>query len=225
MKANAMLLLLASTFAIGASAQDFPQTDEDGQTIYYKIISAYPEYATRGLCLQDNTQSKTGYPYVLLEEDATQTRQEWVLLTASVADCTYHLRCHASYRYVSTSGTWMDGFYVHTYSTRKVGTDALTVRPIGTGNQVTISFEDSDGERRLAATDMSRELPTVSGSLADTPWAWYIVPVSELTGINVPSAFYQEAVTPKVFDILGRRVEGDLLHPGIYIVNGRKVVR
>ena len=70
MKAKIMLLLLASASQTGALAQDYPQTDETGQTVYYKIMSACPEYAAANLCVQDNTQNKTDYPYVLLEHEA-----------------------------------------------------------------------------------------------------------------------------------------------------------
>ena len=223
-----MLWMLACMAPHPIAAQDYPQTDENGQTVYYKIMSAYPEYAARTLCLQDDSQNKTGFPYVLQEHDADQRGQEWTLVAASVVDKTFHLRNRRSYRYISTEGSWMDGLFTHTYATKKISTDALTIRSIGT-DQVTISFQADDDERRFAAADVSQSLPETGNSLEDTPWAWRIVPVSSLTGIESPLS-----VSPKgedeVYDLSGRKLSddarrGSIMPHGVYIVNGKKIIR
>lgn len=228
MKAKIMLLLLASASQTGALAQDYPQTDETGQTVYYKIMSACPEYAAANLCIQDNTQNKTDYPYVLLEHDAEQRRQEWTLLEANAAENTYHLRNRMSFRYVSTEGSWVDDTYVHTYATRKVESDALTLRPIG-NNQVTISYKENGDERLLAARKVGSLLPARGASLVDSPWAWRIVPTSDLTGIEELTTENAEKGTA-VYDLSGRKLsdsmqEGKRLPHGVYIVNGKKIIK
>lgn len=223
-----MLWMLACMAPQHIVAQDYPQTDENGQTVYYKIMSAYPEYADRQLCLQDDSQNKTGFPYVLQEHDADQRGQEWTLMAASVVDKTFHLRNRRSYRYISTEGSWMDGFFTHTYSTKKISTDALTIRSIGT-DQVTISFQADDGERRFAAADVSQGLPETGNSLANTPWAWRIVPVSTLTGIEEVATETAEGATA-VYDLSGRKLSdgargSGIMPHGVYIVNGKKIIR
>ena len=222
MKAKTMLLLLVALTTTRALAQDYPQVDEAGQTIYYKIISACPEYEAQRLCIQDDSQSRTDYPYVLLEHDAEQRRQEWTLLAASTADRTYHLRNRMSYRYVSTAGTWVNDVYVHSYAILKAESDALTLTPISDG-QVTISYNVNGEERLLAARKVGAPLPAQGSSLVDSPWAWRIVPTTDLTGIQTVQI--SESTVHRIYDLQGRRMESATLPRGVYIVDGKKRIK
>ncbi len=226
-KAKTMLLLLAALTATDSSAQDYPQTDEDGRTIYYKVMSACPEYAATRLCVQDKSQSRTGYTYVLMKHDAQEQRQEWMLIAVSAADHTYNLRNRVSYRYVSTAGSWVDDIYVPTYAVRKVDSDALTLTPIS-DDQVTISYRENGDERLLAARKVGMPLPPKGDSLVDSPWAWRIVRTSEVTGIEEAHAGCQEG-HPAVFDLTGRRISDRTLRSrtlphGVYVVVGKKII-
>ncbi len=222
MKAKTMLLLLVALTTTRALAQDYPQVDEAGQTIYYKIISACPEYEAQRLCIQDDSQSKTDYPYVLLEHDAEQPRQEWTLLAESAADRTYHLRNRMSYRYVSPAGSWVSDIYVHSYAVLKAESDALTLTPISDG-QVTISYNVNGDERLLAARKVGAPLPAQGSSLADSPWAWRIVPTTDLTGIQTVQS--SESTVHRIYDLQGRRMGSATLPRGVYIVDGKKRIK
>ena len=98
-------------------SQTYPQT-ENGNVVYYKILSAYPEYEARNLCLHDNTSAHTSHDFLLLELDAEQRRQEWSFVTAKEGGENYHLRNHSSFHYMSVSGTWEGNYYVHNFSTK-----------------------------------------------------------------------------------------------------------
>ena len=52
---------------VGALAQDYPEKDDNGVTIYYKIFSAAPR--NNGLCLQDESKNDGKYAYLLAEHE------------------------------------------------------------------------------------------------------------------------------------------------------------
>lgn len=187
----AVLAIATATASTGtALAQKYPQT-EDGATIYYKLLSACPEYAGSALCLQDDSRTNKTYAYTLAAEAKDTRSQEWVLVTADKAKETYHLRNRASYRYLSTESSWAGNFKVLGFATRQIASNALTFTSLG-DDQVAISYQDEDGTRYLSATDVDREQPDITSDLRDTQWAWKIYRASDLaSGI-------QEACAPGV---------------------------
>ena len=197
------LATLATAAALMGSgtvlAQKFPQT-EDGATVYYKLVSACPDYASDPLCLQDESRTNKTYPYTLGALDKDSRYQEWVLITADKEQDTYHLRNRASYRYMSTEDSWAGNYKVLGFATRQIASDALTITDLG-DDQVAISYEDAYGRRYLSATDSGREQPDMPGSLRDTQWAWKIYRASDLaSGVH-------EACAPGVqVWVEGRRV-------------------
>ena len=103
----AMLAMLAPLGTL--SAQDYPQKDSTGATIYYKIFSASPLY--EGMCLQDNTRTDTQYPFGLAAHEAGSRQQEWTLVPGTT-EGTYLLKNRATYRFVAAAGNWVDAFFV-----------------------------------------------------------------------------------------------------------------
>lgn len=180
--AAAMMVVSALT-APSAHAQKFPQT-EGGETVYYKLVSACPDYAGNPLCLQDESRTNKTYPYTLRAIDKDSKYQEWVLVAADKAKETYHLRNRISFRYLSTESTWAGNFKVLTFATKPVASNALTITDLG-NDQVAISYEDDYGQRYLSATDVDREQPAMGSDLRDTQWAWKIYRASDLaSGIH-----------------------------------------
>lgn len=181
----ALTLAPASTVA-----QKYPQT-VDGSTVYYKLLSACPLYAGQELCLEDKSRTDNTYPYRLTALDPTARLQEWVLVSVSKEQETYHLRNRGSYRYISTESTWVGNFKVLGFATRPIESNALTITDLG-DDQVAISYEDTYGKRYLSATDVSQAQADMPTSLKDTQWAWKIYRADDLaSGIH-------EACTPAV---------------------------
>ena len=102
----AMLAMLAPLGTL--SAQNYPQKDSTGATIYYKIFSASPLY--EGMCLQDNTRTDTQYPFGLAAHEAGSRQQEWTLVPGTT-EGTYLLKNRATYRFVAAAGNWVDAFF------------------------------------------------------------------------------------------------------------------
>ena len=99
-----------------ALAQDYPEKDDAGATIYYKIFSAAP--GNTGLCLQDNSKENGKYAYPLAEHENDNKFQEWQFVPGD-APGTYLLRNRATYRYISTTGDWIGTFFAITFATKK----------------------------------------------------------------------------------------------------------
>ena len=219
-KLTTLLLSVAAClgmYAQGESTDPFPPKDEDGQTIYYRIWSAFPDYADRALCLQDNTAQKTGFNYILTPADGNAKNQEWVLTAIDVEKGSYLLRSRSSYRYISTAYTWTDEWMVQSFASKKQTTDAFSIGFLD-DRQVTISFEGSGGSGRcyLCASDISKAKQEMPGVLKSTVWAWTILPSTELPeGIGMLDA--DESVC-ETYDLQGRRLPADEPLPsGIYI--------
>ena len=171
-------------------AQKFPQS-EDGATVYYKLLSACPDYVGKQLCLQDESRMNKTYAFTLKELDKNSKYQEWVLITANKEKETYHLRNRASYRYISTEASWAGKFKVMGFATKQVTSNALAITDLG-NNQVAISYEDEYGKRYLSATNTDEEQPDMPEDLKDSQWAWLIYRADDLAnGIH-------EACTPEV---------------------------
>lgn len=215
MKKRTITLLWSAIICAGINAQDFPSTDENGQTVYYKILSAFPEYAELGLCIQDNTTSKIGYGYVLAPADATKKSQEWALIADDKGNGTYNLRCRSSYRFISTSSNWNDDWLVQSYATKKQESDGFIVQAIGE-NQVSISYEGEYGRYYLCASDINKSKTKLPGILRNTIWAWKILPSSELE--NGLEGIDNEKEDCQTYDLQGRMLPCDQpLNSGIYI--------
>lgn len=211
-----LLVLLSLMMGVSGSAQDYPQKDAEGQTIYYKIVSAAPDYYGQKLCLQDvsNQVASGKFQYTLTQAEETNKRQDWVLVTADAAKGTYYLRNRMTYRYISLSGEWIGNFMGLTFSTKNTG-NAITVTPLQ-DKQVTLSYQTTNGLRYLGATDITRPASQMPSSMQDTPWAWYIIDADALmTGIDTPEA--EQA--SQVCDLQGRILPPEAIkRPGIYVI-------
>ena len=75
MKKLFAVYLLMGLMGGKALAQDYPEKDDAGATIYYKIFSAAP--GNTGLCLQDNSKENGKYAYPLAEHENDNKFQEW----------------------------------------------------------------------------------------------------------------------------------------------------
>ncbi|MBR3546611.1 MAG: hypothetical protein IKN86_03520 [Bacteroidaceae bacterium] len=213
-------------------SQTYPQT-ENGNVVYYKILSAYPEYEARNLCLHDNTSAHTSHDFLLLELDAEQRRQEWSFVTAKEGGENYHLRNHSSFHYMSVSGTWEGNYYVHNFSTKKNDSDALKITSIG-NDQVTISFKEENGTRYLGASDMDAEPMKLPSNLKNSPWAWKIYKAEDLAN-GILNPFLPEPIITvsdhtihvegasdwELFDVAGRQLPPDqtLVAGGVYVIH------
>ena len=234
---NIRKFILAGLVATGCLAtnevfsQTYPQT-ENGSTVYYKILSAYPEYEARNLCLYDNTTAHSTYDYVLRELDPESRRQEWTLITANAGNETYHLRSRSSYHYMSASGKWANNHYVQIYATRKNDSDALTITNLG-DDQVTISFTDEYGKRYLGASDVDADPQKLPSKFKDTPWAWKIYNAEDLANGILKTFVLEPIITVnnriihvdgvsdwELCDVTGRQLSYDqpLISGGVYIV-------
>lgn len=231
-------IMAASVLApASALAQKYPQT-ADGSTVYYKLLSACPQYAGQELCLEDRSRTDNTYPYHLATLDPTARLQEWVLVSADKEQETYHLRNRSSYRYVSTDCTWVGDFKVLGFATRAIASNALAITDLG-DDQVAISYDDSYGKRYLSATDVSQAQADMPASLKDTQWAWKIYRADDLAnGIHEACApavrvwvegqriHVSGADTWEVSDVAGMRIPTTQpVQPGhVYIVRARGTI-
>ncbi|MGN0233853.1 MAG: hypothetical protein ACI4B5_05470 [Bacteroidaceae bacterium] len=172
------LLVMATAIASIANAQKYPQT-EDGATVYYKLLSACPDYTTNTLCLQDDSRTNTTYAYSISELNNDTKIQDWILICANKEQETYHLRNRGTYRYISTEANWVGNFNVPTFATKVVTSNALAISDLG-DDQVAISYEDSNGKRYLSATNTDKEQPPMTSQLKNTQWAWKIYRTDDL---------------------------------------------
>ena len=223
--------------ALSAGAQDFPERDVQGNVIYYKIFSAAPDCA--GLCLTDNTADvSTDYKYLMTGNEADNRYQEWRLIADETAGC-YHLRNRATYRYVSTSGTYVDIFYAITFATKKAIDNEILFTPIGDG-QVTMTYKNGTTTHYMLAGDSGAGPDIFDGtSHYSTNRAWYVFPLGTVPvtaaeakqGSVTIQAFNRRIVVSgtrdyRVYDIQGREVEADSeLLPGIYVVEAEGEVK
>lgn len=219
-----------------ARAQDYPQKDSDGATIYYKIFSASPQY--EGLCLQDDSRTETTYPFGLATHEAGNKWQEWSLIPGT-EEGTYQLKNRASYRFVAASGNWVDAFFAQGFSAKANKANQLLLTPLGDG-QVTMTYQEGTTTRYLLVGDTDRgpEIFDKKGH-KDTSRAWLIYPAGSVpsdiataqgTQVSILAVGRRIVVSGTnnydVYDIQGRRVEseGELL-PGVYVVEAAGTVR
>lgn len=223
------LLLLAKTSSV--CAQRFPQKDEDGKVIYYKIITANKDFCEKCLCLQDESNmAGDGFQYVLQEHDGTNKRQEWNLIAVDPTSETYYLRNRMTYRYLSVDTQWINGVLVPVYSKITDG-NSLNISQIqeGDNQQVTISFSSIAGQNYFTVTDISKGMPMKPQTLVGSAWAWYIVPAEEVS-MDIDNLEEATRKQMEYYDLSGRRIPigGYLMH-GVYLVkkNGEfhKVLR
>lgn len=231
---KSILASLVLTWGLGtneAFSQTYPQT-ENGSVIYYKILSAYPDYEARNLCLYDNTTGHASYDYVLRELDPESRQQEWSLITAKAENDTYHLRSRSSYHYMSVSGKWENNHYLQIFSTRKNDSDALKITSLG-DDQVSISFQDGNDKRYLGAVDVDADPVKFSSKLKNSPWAWKIYKAEDLAN-GILESFVPEPIIIvsdrtihvvgasnwETFDVAGRLIPSDqtLMPGGVYVV-------
>ena len=231
---TAMLAMLASTST--AQAQDYPQKDSDGATIYYKLFCASPQY--EGLCLQDDSRSDATYPFGLAAHEAGNKYQEWTLIPGN-DEGAYMLKNRATYRCVAASGNWVDAFFAQGFATKADKSNLMLFTALGDG-QVTITYQEGTTTRYLLVGDTSKgpEIFDKKGH-KDTSRAWIIYPAGSVPS-SIPTASGSQVSIQAVgrhivvsgtshhdvYDIQGRRVEseGELL-PGVYVVEAAGTVK
>lgn len=236
------LLLFSFLLVFGAknaSAQNYPSTDSLGNKVYYKIVSAYPEYSK--MCIVDNTRKagSTGYKFTVEEMQDGVYVQEWQIVAAANDDSgTYFLRNRSTLRYISPVGAWKDNFYAQEASGTKINLKSFTFEDLK-DNQISIKFADGDDVRYLFAADSAGTVPSLNEySKENSVWAWKVctttgVPVSVSKIIKDNNVKIQ--VVDRVIKVEGADVytvmndEGMLLNkdqqlmPGIYFVNAKGI--
>lgn len=231
----ALQLLLASTHFC-ATAQDYPQKDKDGATIYYKIFSASPQY--EGMCLQDNSRTDTQYPIGLASHEADNKYQEWTLIPGDT-EGTYQLKNRATYRFIATNGNWVDAFFCVGYAVKANESNLMLFTPIGDG-QVTMTYKEATTTRFLLVgdTDKGPEIFEKTGH-KNTSRAWLVYPSTSVpsdiqsaqgTQVSIQAVDRHIVVSGTnhytITDIQGCVIdpEAELL-PGIYVVEAAGTVK
>lgn len=234
-KVKPLIILLAAAFAApaGVAAQNYPATDENDQKIYYKIVSADPQYGKK--CLEDNSATSGTSPYKFLINDLADDNryQEWELIADASADNKYYLRNRQSRRYVSTKGTWVGQYMSAENATTKLSTDPYEFIEL-THDQVAIKYNDGASDNYLFVADSTQSVPAFDEySLANSRWAWVVsspdgtpVSIKDITAgkdadITVENRRIKVNGTDRfeVFDIEGRQLDSKgTRQPGIYIV-------
>ncbi|MGN0233850.1 MAG: hypothetical protein ACI4B5_05455 [Bacteroidaceae bacterium] len=226
------------TFALfsTARAQDYPQKDDDGNTIYYKIFSASPLY--EGMCLQDNTRTDTKYPFGLANHEIDNKYQEWTLVPGN-ADGYYQLRNRGTFRYVATNGSWQAAFFAINYSAKANTDNEILLTPQGDG-QMTMTYLQGTTTQFLLVgdTDKGPEIFEKKGH-KNTTRAWIIYPSNSIPSDISTASSNQVSIQAvgrrivvsgtryyDVYDIQGRPVDNESeLLPGVYVVEAAGIVK
>ena len=234
-KIKPLVILIAAAFAApaGIAAQNYPATDENDQKIYYKIVSADPQYGKK--CLEDNsaTSGTSKYKFLINNLADDNRYQEWELIADADSDNKYYLRNRQSRKYVSTKGTWVDNYLSAENTTTKMSTDPYEFIEL-THDQVAIKYNDGASDNYLFVADSAQNVPTFDKyNLADSRWAWFVsdpngtpVSIKDITAdknaeISVENRQIKVNGTDRfeVFDIEGRQLDSKgTRQPGIYIV-------
>ncbi len=240
MKKNILLpaiLLLAG--AGSANAQKYPSTDADGNTVYYKIVSAYPEYSKK--CIADNSRyaSTTGYNFLIADLNDQTTLQDWKIVAYASSDTTkYFLRNRSTNRYISTEGEWKNNYYAQKVSNSKTGLSPFTFVDLK-DNQIAIKITGDGGDRYLFAADSAQAMPSFNSyAMENSVWAWKVC-LKDGTPISVRNILKNNnikvEVVNRVIKVSGTDTysvvtdDGALLPresvlaPGIYFVNAKGV--
>lgn len=219
------------------SAQTYPEK-EDGAVVYYRIQSAYKPYEEKWLYLYDNYYTKNEFPFALMGYDEADKLQDWVLQTVDASQETYLLRNRGTLRYISISGTWIEGFHIMNYTTKKSTVNAFQIKDLGEG-QVAIMYQGEDGLRYLTPCDRdSNTIDIPDTELRNSICAWRIQRATELANAILSPKDDEghyvvegNRIQPiknahiEICDMLGRKIScGSPLSRGAYIVrSGRKV--
>lgn len=236
MKRRFAVYLLMGMMGVSALAQNYPERDDTGAVIYYKVFSAAP--GNSGLCLQDNSKDNGKFAYLLADHEIDNKYQEWQFVPGD-AEGTYLLRNRATYRYISTSGSWINTFFAITFATKKSFDNELLFTPLGDG-QLTMTYKVGTTTHYMLAGDTEKG-PDIFGKTDhyNSSRAWYVFPVG-----SVPSAVAEikqgditiQAINRRIvvsgtnryriYDIQGREVDDDReLMPGIYVVEAAGEVK
>lgn len=234
-KINIFVLTLTTAFAMPAavSAQTYPETDVEGNKVYYKIVSASEEYA--GKCLEDNSAAGATSKYKFLVNNIAEdnANQEWELIADASADNKYYLRNRRSRRYIATDGEWVNNYRSVANAATKVMTDAFEFEPLA-DKQIAIKFNDGTADQYVYVADSAQSLPVFEEyNLDGSRWAWYVAgadgkPVS-INTITADKSVEVSVVNRRIkvsdgkdyelFDAEGRQLPaGGTLMPGVYIV-------
>jgi len=229
--------LLLGMFGGTVLAQDYPEKDDNGATIYYKVFSAAPK--NNGLCLQDVSRDNGKYAYLLTEHETDNRYQEWQFVPGD-APGTYLLRNRATYRYISTTGDWINSFFAIAFATKKSFDNELLFTPISDG-QMLITYQQGTVTHYMYAGDTQTgpDIFSSSSEHYNSSRAWYVFPLS---GVPTDVAEAKEGRVSiqainrrivvsgtrqyRVHDIQGREVDADSeLLPGIYVVEAAGEVK
>ena len=234
-KIKPLVILIAAAFAApaGIAAQNYPATGENAQKIYYKLVSADPQYGKK--CLEDNsaTSGTSKYKFLINNLADDNRYQEWELIADADSDNKYYLRNRQSRKYVSTKGTWVGQYMSAENATTKLSTDPYEFVELTSG-QVAIKYNDGASDNYLFVADSTQSVPAFDEySLANSRWAWVVssadgtpVSIKDITAdknaeISVENRQIKVNGTDRfeVFDIEGRQLDSKgTRQPGIYIV-------
>ena len=233
--------LLAAMGLNNASAQtpSYPDTDNGGNAVYYKIANAYPEYSK--FCIEDNTRKAgtAGYKFIVEEMAEGKYAQEWqIVAAANDQSGTYYLRNRSTRRYISPAGVWKDNYYAQEATGSKVNLKPFTFQDLK-DSQIAIKYADGSDERYLFAADSAGVVPSFNSyGIENSVWAWKVctangVPVS--VGKILKESNVKIKVEDRVIKVEGTGVytvvndEGAVmpkesrLMPGVYFVNAEGV--
>lgn len=233
-KINALLsIAIALAASANVSAQKYPSTDGEGNTIYYKIMSASPGYENK--CLEDNSinSSKSDYKFLINDSKTDNQYQEWELVADASSNDKYYLRNRKSRRYVSTKGSWVENYMSVENAVTKQSTKPYEFVQLSK-NQIAIKFNDGTTDRYIGAIDSAQTAPRFDRNvLEDSRWAWYVadqngtpVSISAITAdVSSDISVENRRIVVKgndnyeIYDTEGRRLSknGTRL-PGVYIV-------
>lgn len=225
-------------FGVSAvSAQQFQETDSQGEKVFYRIKSAAPEY--EGRCLEDNIHNSrtSNYTYVLTPSSLDNVYQEWQLIPDAANEGAYYIKNKRSMRFIKNETQWVGALMNFSYASTKNSTKAFEFVPISE-DEFLIRYTDSSGKQRYlsAATPEQTEKPKINVSRAQgTPYAWQVLNADGTkTGISivgkpfvtVKSVDHKIVVTGtddyQIFDLQGREItkqKNTALLPGTYLVS------
>lgn len=239
MKRYIFLAIAAVIVGTGcAFSQSYPTTDADGNTLYYKIMSAYPEYSD--MCITDNTSnSSTVYKFLIKENDPDDLKQQFSLVVdVNGTDTAYYLRNRKTRKYISSKTNWDGRYYASNYYSVRFTITPCTFEDISDG-QIAMKIITSSDTCYLMAADSAETMPSFDVySLKDSRWAWKVcdasgVPVSIneiVSGSNVKVSVVDRVI--KVEGTDNYTIYNDegvafpketVLTPGIYFVDVKRL--
>lgn len=232
-----ILLFIFSVICSNVSSQTYMEKDANGEKVYYKLMSAAPNYINK--CIEDNIRNARYSNYYFLIKDTAYNNmyQQWQLIPA--ASSGYYMRNKGSGRYMKIDDTyWVGSYMCPSYIGTKYGASVFDFVSIG-DDQVIMRFTDSNEDLRyLNAVDSTWVESNVINlsDIQNTANAWIVrnsdgtpVGVHSLTAgsdINI-SVINRKIIVLgcdnySIYDLQGRDVdESGTMVSGAYIIRAK----